>query len=136
MEGLIKLSGGILIGLALFHAFFPGYFKWRDELRSITLLTRQVHYIHTFFIALTILLIGLLCLGNAPELVHTPFGRKVSAGIFIFWSCRLVLQFCGFSPSLWKGKPFETAMHVLFSTLWVFLASVFGAAAFAPNAAH
>lgn len=129
MESLIKIAGVILISLALFHAFFPGHFKWKEELRSLTLLTRQIHYIHTFFIALTILLIGVLCVSSAPELVQTAFGRKISAGIGLFWACRLVLQFYGFSPALWKGKPFETAMHVLFSMLWMFFTAVFGLAA-------
>ncbi len=134
MECLLKTSGGLLVGLALLHAFFPGYFKWRDELRSITLLTRQIHYIHTFFIALTLLLTGLLCLSSASELLHTELGRKVSLGIFIFWFFRLVIQLFGYSSSLWKGKPFETAIHILFSLLWVFLTAVFGSAAFTLGA--
>lgn len=133
MEDLIKTSGGILVGLALLHSVFPRYFKWGEELRSITPLTRQIHYIHTFFIALTILLVGLLCLSSSAELLHTPLGRKISLGIFIFWSCRLVLQFFGYSSSLWKGKPLETVIHIVFSLLWVFLTLVFGFAAFVPG---
>ncbi len=129
MEALIKISGVLMIVLALLHAVFPRYFKWKEELRSITLLTRQIHYIHTFFIALTVLLIGLLCLGGASELLHTPFGRKVCLGIFVFWFCRLIIQFFGYSFSLWKGKPFETAVHIAFSLLWLFLSAVFGLAA-------
>ncbi len=129
MEALIKISGGILVALALLHAVFHHYFKWREELRPITLLTRQIHYIHTFFIALTVLLMGILCLGSAPELLHTPLGRKVCLGLFIFWLCRLLCQIFGYSPALWRGKPFETSIHVLFSILWTFLAVVFGMAA-------
>lgn len=130
MEALLKISGGLMIGLALLHAIFPRYFKWREELRAITLLTRQVHYIHTFFIALTVLLIGVLCLTSASELLTTSLGRQVCLGIFIFWFFRLLIQFFGYSPSLWKGKPFETAVHILFSLLWAFLSVVFAMAAF------
>lgn len=133
MEYLLKFSGGILVGLALLHAGFPRYFRWREELRSITLLTRQIHYIHTFFIALTILLIGLLCLCNAAELLHTPLGHTVSLGLFFFWGCRLALQFFGYSSSIWKGKPFETVIHFMASILWGFLTTVFGVAAFASD---
>jgi hypothetical protein len=133
MESLLKISGGLQVGLALLHAFFPRHFKWSEELRSITLLTRQIHYVHTFFVALTILLVGLLCLTSPADLLHTSLGRKVSLGIGMFWACRLAIQFFGYSPSLWKGKSFETAIHVVFSTLWVFLTVTFGLAAFSPT---
>lgn len=133
MDTLFKITGCLLVALALFHAFLPGHFKWREELRSITLLTRQIHYIHTFFIALVIFLIGLLCLTSAPGLLHTPLGRRISLGIFVFWFCRLVVQFFGYSASHWKGRPFETMMHILFSALWIFLSIVFGLAAFATE---
>jgi hypothetical protein len=130
MELLLKISGVLSIGLALLHAFFPRHFKWREELAGITLLTRQIHYIHTFFIALTVLLLGLLSLTCSAELLHTSLGRKVSLGIFIFWLCRLVLQFFGYSSSHWKGKSFETVVHFLFSALWLFFTVIYGLAAF------
>lgn len=130
MESLLEFSGFLMIGLALVHAVFPRHFKWAEELRSITLLTRQIHYIHTFFIALTILLLGVLCLTNPSELLTTPLGRQVCIGIFVFWFCRLLIQFFGYSPSLWKGKRFETAVHILFALLWTFFSAVFGLAAF------
>jgi hypothetical protein len=132
MESLLKLSGVLLIALALLHAFFPRYFKWRKELRSITLLTRQIHYVHTFFIALVILLIGLLCVTSASDLINTALGRKIAFGIFVFWTCRLFLQFFGYSSALWKGKRFETVVHVASSCLWVFLSAIFGLTAFGP----
>jgi len=130
MESLLKLSGVLMIGLALLHAVFPRHFKWKEELRSITLLTRQIHYIHTFFIALTVLLIGVLCLTNASELLNSTLGSKVSLGIFIFWFCRLIVQFVGYSPTLWRGKPFETSIHIAFALLWTFFSVVFGLAAY------
>lgn len=133
MESLLEFSGILLIALALLHAIFPRYFKWREELRSITLLTRQIHYVHTFFIALIIFLIGLLCLTSAIDLMHTSLGRRISLGIFVFWVCRLFIQFFGYSSVLWKGKRFETAIHVLFVGLWAFLALVFGFTAFGTH---
>jgi len=130
MESLLRISGILMIGLALLHVIFPRYFKWKEELRSITLLTRQVHYIHTFFIGLIVLLMGALCIGSASELLTTTLGRQVCFGLFIFWFCRLMVQFFGYSSSHWKGKSFETAVHVVFSLFWMFLSVVFGLAAF------
>lgn len=130
MESLLKISGVLLILLALLHAVFPRHFKWREELRSITLLTRQIHYIHTFFIALTVLLMGVLCLVAPAELLTTSLGRKICVGLFIFWLARLLIQFFGYSSSLWKGKRLETVIHIVFSMLWTFLVAVFATAAF------
>jgi hypothetical protein len=39
------------------------------------------------------------------------------------------VQFFGYSSSLWKGKPFETTVHVGFSMLWAFLTLVLALAA-------
>lgn len=125
MERYLEITGVLLIGLALLHIVFPRYFKWREELRGVSLITRQILHVHTFFIALTVFLMGLLCLTNAREIVTTPLGRRISLGLFVFWFSRLVLQFFGYSSKLWKGKPFETFMHVAFSLLWIYLSVVF-----------
>jgi len=130
MELHLKIAGVLLIGLAFLHTVFPKRFKWKEELASLSLLSRQVMYVHTFFIALIILLMGLLCVTSATDLVTTPLGKRVCFGLAIFWVMRLVVQFFGYSPELWRGKPFETVMHILFSLLWVYLSAVFIFAAF------
>ncbi len=81
--------------------------------------------VHTFFIAFTVFLMGLLCLSSADELVNTNLGRKMSLGLGIFWTVRLIIQFFGYSSVLWKGKKFETSMHILFSLFWTYLSVIF-----------
>ena len=125
MERHLEISGALLIGLALMHLAFPRYFNWREELQGVSLLTRQILHVHTFFIALSVLLMGLLCLTSARELTSTPFGRKIALGLFVFWCCRLAVQFLGYSSQLWKGKAFETTAHVVFSLFWAYLSAVF-----------
>jgi hypothetical protein len=125
MQTLLETAGWLLIGLGLLHAVFPRYFRWREETAGLTLLTRQILHIHTFFIGLTVLLMGLLCVTSASDLIRTPLGRRICLGLGVFWGIRLVLQFCGYSSRLWRGKPFETAMHLLFSALWVSLTALF-----------
>ena len=56
MERHLEITGILLIGLALLHVVFPRYFKWREELRGVSLITRQILHVHTFFIALTVFL--------------------------------------------------------------------------------
>lgn len=117
----------MLLGLA--HAAFPRHFRWREETAGLSLLTRQILYIHTAFIGLTVFLIGLLSATCAQDLTGTPLGRKICLGLAAFWGIRLVVQFFGYSPDLWRGKKFETTMHILFSLFWAFLTTLFFLAA-------
>ena len=81
--------------------------------------------VHTFFIALVVFLMGLLCLTSAVELVQTDLGKKIALGLGVFWGARLLIQFFGYSTALWRGKRFETVMHIFFSLLWIYLSIVF-----------
>tara|TARA_B110001452_G_scaffold246522_1_gene231897 strand:- start:380 stop:775 length:396 start_codon:yes stop_codon:yes gene_type:complete len=125
MEIHFKIIGFLLTALALVHVIFPKYFNWKEELKSLSLINKQMMTIHTFFVALVIFLIGLLCLTSATELIDTKLGKTISLGLGIFWSLRLIIQFFGYSTKLWKGKPFETIIHILFSGLWIYLSIIF-----------
>lgn len=126
-----RIIGSLLIVLALSHAVFPRYFNWREELRPLSMINRQMMTIHTFFIALSVFLLGLLCLTSGNELMNTPFGKKISFGMGLFWITRFFIQFFGYSPDLWKGKRFETIIHVLFSLLFGYMSVIFFTTCFA-----
>jgi hypothetical protein len=126
MEIHLKVIGIMLVILALVHVIFPKYFNWAEELKFLSLINRQMMVVHTFFIALVVFLMGLLCFSSATELVETQLGKKIALGLLIFWSTRLLVQFFGYSKALWKGKLFETTVHILFSLFWVYLCAVFG----------
>jgi hypothetical protein len=125
MEIHYKIIGVLLIVLAFVHVIFPKYFKWEKELKSLSLINQQIMKVHTFFIALVVFLIGLLCLTSSNELIHTVLGKRVSLGFGIFWSFRLIIQFFGYSSKLWKGKKMETIVHIIFSILWTYLSYIF-----------
>ena len=125
MEIHFKIIGILLIALALMHIAFPKYFNWKEELKSLSLINRQMMKVHAFFIALTLFLIGLLCLTSSSELVETNLGKKISLGLGIFWIFRLFIQFFGYSNDLWKGKKFETLIHIIFSLFWTYLSFMF-----------
>lgn len=121
----LKIIGILLILLSILHLAFPKYFSWKEELKGLSLVNRQMMYIHTFFIALVVLLMGMLCCLFSAELVGSSFGKHISLGMGLFWTARLYIQFFGYSSKLWKGKKFETTIHVVFSILWFYLAVVF-----------
>jgi hypothetical protein len=125
MEIHLKIVGSLLILLSLMHIIIPKYFKWEQELTSVSLITKQILYVHTFFIAFIVLLMGLLCLSYSHELVHDLFGKVISMGLFGFWLTRLIFQFLVYSPKVWRGKRFETTMHVVFSVTWFYFTAVF-----------
>ena len=125
MEIHFKIIGILLIVLSLVHLVFPRYFNWKTELSSLSLINRQMMYVHAFFIAIVVLLTGLLCLTSSKELISTDLGKKITLGLGIFWTIRLFVQFFGYSSTLWRGKILETIIHILFSLLWTYLSIVF-----------
>lgn len=125
MDLHLKIIGSFFIVLALIHIIFPKYFNWKAELRSLSLMNRQMMVIHTIFIALVVFLMGLLCITSSQELVETALGKKIILGLGVFWTMRLVIQFFGYSTELWKGKIFETLIHLVFSLFWLYTSIIF-----------
>lgn len=115
-----------MLTLALLHTGFNRRFRWKTELQSLSLINQQLMKVHTFFIGLVLLLMGLLCITAAGDLMGTTLGRTICFGFSFFWAVRLYFQFWVYDASLWKGKPFETVMHILFSAIWIFLTVLFG----------
>lgn len=123
----LRISGAILTALGLAHIYFPKRFDWRREAAALSPLTRQILSVHNAYIGLTVGLNGLLALLFAEDLVHpSHLGLVVSTGIAVFWGSRFFVQLLVYSPSLWKGKRFETSVHVAFAMFWAYLAIVFG----------
>ncbi|MFT6337997.1 MAG: hypothetical protein ACI86M_002083 [Saprospiraceae bacterium] len=125
LEFQMRITGILLIALSLIHVIFPKYFNWKQDLKPLSLINKQMMITHTFFIALTVLLMGLLCFSSANDLIGTKLGKTISLGFAIFWTIRLFIQFFGYSSDLWKGKKFETVMHILFSCFWLYLSVLF-----------
>lgn len=125
METHFKIIGFLLISLAVIHISFPKYFNWKAELKSLSLINKQMMTVHTFFIGLTVFLMGLLCLTSADGLLHTRVGHTITLGLCIFWLIRLFFQLFIYSPKLWKGMKFETIVHVSFTIFWIYVGSVF-----------
>ncbi len=131
MELHLNIIGTVLIILVSMHLFFPKRFNWKTELNHLSLLNRQMIQVHTFFIALLLLMIGILCIFYSYELIRSEFGKVIAGGLSIFWFIRLIFQLFVYSPQLWKGKVFETFMHVLFTFIWTYMSIIFGMIAWA-----
>ncbi|NJM37167.1 MAG: hypothetical protein HC845_04440 [Akkermansiaceae bacterium] len=128
---MIQTAGVLMILLAFLHVDFPRRFAWKNELAKLSLINKQVMEVHMFFIALIVLLMGVLSLTSAHLLTTTVLGSRICWGLAFFWFTRLIIQFVWYSPELWRGKLFETTIHILFSLMWVFFGGIFLLAAIA-----
>mgnify|MGYP007014089221 CR=1 FL=1 len=121
----LKIIGVLLMFLAFIHIGFPKYFKWKNELNSLSLINKQMMTTHTFFIAFTVFLMGLLCFTSSSALIETHLGKNISLGLGVFWFTRLIFQLFVYSSKLWKRKKFETSMHIIFTLFWIYLSLIF-----------
>jgi hypothetical protein len=121
----LKIIGGFFVVLAVLHFFFPRYFGWNSDLKPLSLINRQMMWVHTFFLAFIVFLMGLLCLFETQALLNTDLGQSICIGLGVFWGLRLLVQFFGYSSKLWRGKIFETSVHIVFILIWGYLTFLF-----------
>jgi hypothetical protein len=121
----LHVLGVVFVVLAFVHAVFPARFEWRRELPALSLINQQLMTVHTFFIAVVVFGIGVVCVVDADLLTTTPLGRHVCVGLAVFWGLRFLAQHFWYSPRLWRGKTFETLVHVAFSLLWAWATVLF-----------
>jgi len=125
----LQVVGVLLMVLGLSHVFFNRYFGWDVELAGVSLLTRRVFFVHTFFVAMTVTMMGAFCAVYAHVLVEPQaLSRAILAGMVVFWGSRLVAQFTAYESAIWRGDRFRTRMHVAFSVFWIYLTGAFGIA--------
>lgn len=119
----LQLCGVLLLALAAAHVCFPRHFHWREELARLSLFNRQMFQVHVVFIVLVLIDCGLLMAVFTDALLEpTALGRLVLGGMAVFWGLRFFVQLFVYDRRLWRGHPFNTAMHVLFCGLWGYLA--------------
>jgi hypothetical protein len=125
----LQIVGILLMLLGMSHIFFNRFFRWEQELVVVSLLTRQVFFVHNFFIGLTVMLGGAVSFFCANALLRPDtLSRAVLAGMATFWLCRLLAQFVGYNSAIWRGDRFRTFMHVACSLLWCYVTTTYGIA--------
>ena len=121
----LRFAGVVMMLLAASHLAMPRYFGWPAELARVSLLTRQVFWVHTGFVCVVLLLMGALeTFATASLLEPSTLSRLVLGGFAAFWFIRLVCQWFVFDRSLWRGQPFHTLVHVVFTVLWTYFTAV------------
>ncbi len=125
----LRIVGVVMACLVVVNVCVPLRFHWREELARLSLVNRQIFEAHTVFLVLTLALLSALLLTCGDALLEpTRLSRAMLTGLTIFWTLRMLMQWGFFSPKLWRGHRFNTAMHCVFSAIWVYVSCVFAAA--------
>ncbi len=75
-EPHLRIAGTLLILLALAHVFFPKRFNWREELARLSLLNRQIFYVHSVFIGVVLLMMGGVSVFASARSTRSPSSRR------------------------------------------------------------
>ena len=85
-----------LIGSALFlvaSSLVPFQLNWKEDLKSLPRLHRQMYWVYGGYIVLSIVAFGVISIMNAAELASgSGLARAFCAYVALFWGIRLVLQ--------------------------------------------
>ena len=90
---LIFIAGVGQLGVLIAAALVPLRLNWRDELRVLPRLHRQMYWTYGGYVLMSIVALALLSIANARELASgSGLARGLSAYIACFWGIRLALQ--------------------------------------------
>lgn len=91
------LVGGVLHLLwAVFHLAFPRLFRWDTALAALDRVNGSILRVLNLCLTFHFLLMAWLSLAFTDEMLTTPLGRGLCAGLAGFWLLRLGLQFTHF----------------------------------------
>jgi hypothetical protein len=125
----LRLTGVVMASLVVVNLVVPGRFHWREEMSRLSLVNRQIFQAHSVFLVLTLALFSALLLTCGAALLEpTRLSRAVLFGLTVFWGLRMLMQWCFYSPLIWRGHRFNTLMHYTFSAVCVYVTTVFALA--------
>jgi len=132
VEMLTKLifTGGMLHFCILFaSALVPFRLNWREELRSLSRLHRQMYWTYGGYVVLSIIAFGCISVTSAPELARrSVLARGFCLYVFVFWAVRLALQ-CVFDVKEHLTAWWLRLGYGLLTALFACLAIIYGWAA-------
>jgi len=123
---LLRIAGAVLLLLAAIHGPISRRLKWSEESLLLSPINAAIFRVHTLFICLILLLMGLPCIADPWVFLQRSRAGGWLAWMFAaFWTARLYAQWFVFPQTLWFGKRFETKVHFIFTGIWIFLAGLF-----------
>jgi hypothetical protein len=123
---LLRAAGMGLILLATLHLPVGRHLKWREEGARLSLVNASIFRVHTFFICLMLVMMGLPCLLDPSVFLEGSHASAWLAWSFsVFWTVRLFFQWFVYPWELWRGKSMETIVHFWCTIVWASLSALF-----------
>ena len=86
MAQLILSAGVAQLGVLAASALVPLRLNWREELRPLSRLHRQMHWVYGGYVVLSIVAFASLSVFNAEEIAHGGgLARGLSCYMAVFW---------------------------------------------------
>ena len=93
MALLITLAGCAQASILIASSLVPATLRWREELRPLPRLHRQMHWVYGGYVVLAIVAFALVSVLKADELARgSGLARAICGYIAVFWGIRLALQ--------------------------------------------
>lgn len=130
---ILFLAGAAQLCVLIASSLVPFRLNWKEELRGLSKLHRQMYWVYGGYVVLAITAFGLLSLFNADELAAgSGLARGVCGYNAIFWGLRLPLQAVfdvkAHLTTWWLKLGYHT-LTVLFTTFTI----IYGYAALQPG---
>jgi hypothetical protein len=120
----LTVVGFLLLALGAVHLALPRALHWGAELAAASPLSREVSYVHCYFIGLACLMWGLLPLAAGHALLEpNPITRIVLIGAVVFWASRLAIQLLVFNRHARESRSW-LAGSLAGTSLWLYLSVV------------
>jgi hypothetical protein len=129
---LIFFAGLAHFSILVASALVPFKLNWREDLKPLPKLHRQMYWTYGGYVVLSIVAFGCISVANAHELAaRTGLARGFCLYVCVFWLIRLALQ------GVFDAKPFLTAWWLklgygLLTILFAGLTLIYGWAALGP----
>ena len=132
---LIFAAGIGQMGVLIASAIVPFRLNWRHELRSLSLLHRQMYWVYGGYVVLSIVAFAALSIFHARELASgSGLARGFCAYVAVFWGIRVALQGVfdvrGHLTEWWlkAGYHLLTVMFTVFTIVYAWAALQFAVA--------
>ncbi len=92
MTKLIFAGGIFNLLFAVFHLFFWKLFNWKDELKSISFINRNIMQVLNLCLAFVFIIFSYISIFHTDEMLNTDLGLSLTLCISVFWFLRSLEQ--------------------------------------------
>lgn len=92
MTKLVFIGGIFNLLFAIFHLLFWKLFKWKDELKSISFINKNIIQVLNLCLTFVFLIFSYISIVHTYEMLNSGLGISLTLCISIFWFLRSLEQ--------------------------------------------